>query len=118
MVLVDAVVRLIPGVLGGSDSAGEESFSVPVARAFGPCQDRRGGGTADSGFVGADGLGGDGSARGSGLLEYPQYTRPRVFRGMEVPEVLLSGDHGKIRAWRAEQSLKRTRERRPDLLFG
>ena len=52
----------------------------------------------------------------SGLLEYPQYTRPRVYRGMEVPEVLLSGDHGKIEAWRREQSLARTRELRSDLL--
>jgi tRNA (guanine37-N1)-methyltransferase len=52
----------------------------------------------------------------SGYLEYPQYTRPRDFRGMTVPEVLLSGDHGRIRAWRMEQARKRTLERRPDLL--
>jgi tRNA (guanine37-N1)-methyltransferase len=51
----------------------------------------------------------------TGLLEYPQYTRPRVFRGMEVPEVLLGGDHGKIAAWRAEQAEQRTQQRRPDL---
>lgn len=51
-----------------------------------------------------------------GLLEYPQYTRPREFRGMEVPDVLLSGDHGRIAAWRAEQARQRTRRRRPDLL--
>lgn len=51
-----------------------------------------------------------------GLLEGPQYTRPRVFRGMEVPEILLSGDHGAIAAWRREQALARTKERRPDLL--
>jgi tRNA (guanine37-N1)-methyltransferase len=51
-----------------------------------------------------------------GLLEYPQYTRPRVFKGEEVPPVLLSGDHEKIRMWRRTESLKRTRERRPDLL--
>lgn len=51
-----------------------------------------------------------------GLLEYPQYTRPREFNGMAVPEVLLSGDHGRIAAWRKEQALKRTRDRRPDLL--
>ncbi len=80
MVLIEAVVRLQPGVLGNPDSVIEESFSAE-------------------------------------LLEYPQYTRPEEFRGMRVPEVLLSGDHGKIRAWRAEQSRRRTEERRPDL-FG
>ena len=53
-----------------------------------------------------------------GLLEYPQYTRPRVFQGMEVPEVLLSGDHERIRRWRRRESLRRTLERRPDLLEG
>jgi tRNA (guanine37-N1)-methyltransferase len=53
-----------------------------------------------------------------GLLEYPQYTRPRDFRGMVVPDVLLSGDHGRIAAWRREQALERTRQRRPDLLAG
>ena len=51
-----------------------------------------------------------------GLLEYPQYTRPRDFRGMTVPEVLLSGDHGRIAAWRKQQAIERTRRRRPDLL--
>ncbi len=79
VVLIDAVVRLLPGALGGEASSGEESFE-------------------------------------NGLLEYPQYTRPRVFRGMEVPEVLISGDHAKIAAWRGEQALERTRRRRPDLL--
>ena len=53
-----------------------------------------------------------------GLLEYPQYTRPREFRGLGVPEVLLSGDHGRIAAWRKEQSRRRTESRRPDLLSG
>ena len=79
MVILDGVVRLLPGALGDPDSATEESFE-------------------------------------DGLLEYPHYTRPPVFRGMEVPEVLLSGDHGKIAAWRKEQALIRTRERREDLL--
>ncbi|MCD4700104.1 MAG: tRNA (guanosine(37)-N1)-methyltransferase TrmD [Phycisphaerae bacterium] len=78
MSVVDAVVRLLPGALGGSESTTEESFSM-------------------------------------GLLEYPQYTRPREFRGMDVPEVLLNGDHAKIEAWRVEQSGRRTRRRRPDL---
>jgi tRNA (guanine37-N1)-methyltransferase len=79
MVVVDAVVRLLPGALGDETSAVEESFS-------------------------------------QGLLEYPQYTRPREFRGMDVPEVLLSGNHGQIEQWRQAEALRRTRERRPDLL--
>jgi tRNA (guanine37-N1)-methyltransferase len=79
MVMMDAIIRLIPGVLGSEDSNKEDSFE-------------------------------------EGLLEYPQYTRPRVFRGEEVPSILLSGDHDKIRRWRRAQSLKRTLERRPDLL--
>jgi tRNA (guanine37-N1)-methyltransferase len=79
MVVVDAVCRLIPGVLGGERSNLEDSFQ-------------------------------------DGLLEYPHYTRPRVFNGVEVPPILLSGDHQKIRLWRRAQSLRRTLERRPDLL--
>lgn len=81
MVILDGVVRLLPGALGDPESAVLESFE-------------------------------------DGLLEHPQYTRPPVFRGMKVPEVLLSGDHEKIAAWRREQSLLRTRERRGDLLEG
>ncbi len=80
MVMTDAIVRLLPGALGSSESAIDESFS-------------------------------------SGLLEYPQYTRPPEFRGMVVPEVLLSGDHGKIAEWRQQQSEIRTRARRPDLWY-
>ena len=79
MVIIDAVTRLLPGVLGDQDSAREDSFS-------------------------------------QGLLEYPQYTRPAEFRGMKVPEVLLSGNHAEIARWRAEQARLRTKERRPDLL--
>lgn len=79
MVVVDAVARLIPGVLGEAASAEEDSFST-------------------------------------GLLEYPHYTRPREYRGLAVPEVLLSGHHEKIRKWRRRQSLLRTLERRPELL--
>lgn len=81
MVLLDAVIRLIPGVLGDQASHREDSFS--------------------------------GAER---LLEFPHYTRPRAYRGLEVPEVLLSGDHQAIARWRHEQSLIRTRERRADLL--
>lgn len=79
MVIIDAVVRLLPGVLGDDASAVDESFH-------------------------------------GNLLEYPQYTRPAEFRGMAVPDVLLSGDHAKVDRWRREQSLARTAVRRPDLL--
>lgn len=79
MVVIDALTRLQPGVLGDEMSAVDESFS-------------------------------------SGLLEYPHYTRPANFRGLTVPDILLSGNHGAIDTWRAEQAVKRTRERRPDLL--
>ena len=78
MVVIDAVVRLVPGVLGAPDSAGDESFA-------------------------------------DGLLEYPQYTRPREFDGLGVPPVLLSGDHAAIARWRLEQRRQRTQERRLDL---
>ncbi len=87
MVVLEAVSRLIPGVMGNADSASDESFSE---RGEGP-----------------DGRG--------GLLEYPQYTRPAMVRGRPVPEVLLSGDHGRIARWRRAQSLVRTASRRPDL---
>lgn len=81
-VVIDAVVRLLPGALGAGEIATEdESFS-------------------------------------SGLLEFPQYTRPPEFRGMKVPEILFSGDHGKIAEWRHKQALERTAERRSDLLPG
>ncbi|OIQ09622.1 tRNA (guanine-N(1)-)-methyltransferase [Moorella thermoacetica] len=79
MVIIDAVTRLLPGVLGAPEGAREDSFAM-------------------------------------GLLEYPQYTRPRSFRGLEVPEVLLSGNHEQIRRWRRQQALERTWRRRPDLL--
>src|SRR3954454_25410712 len=78
MVVVDAVVRLLPGALGAEDGAADETFA-------------------------------------GGLLEHPQYTRPRDFRGMAVPDVLLSGNHGAIERWRQEQRRIRTRQRRPDL---
>ncbi|NOY74890.1 MAG: tRNA (guanosine(37)-N1)-methyltransferase TrmD [Kiritimatiellaeota bacterium] len=79
MVLVDAVTRLLPGVLGSETSVDEESFSD------------------------------------STLLEYPQYTRPELYNGMKVPDVLLSGNHGEIAKWRLETAKRRTAERRPDL---
>ena len=79
MVMIDAISRHLPGVLGCSSSADTDSFA-------------------------------------DGLLEYPQYTRPAVFNGLAVPQILLSGDHGKIARWRREQQLLRTWQRRPDLL--
>jgi tRNA (guanine37-N1)-methyltransferase len=79
LILIDAVARLLPGVLGDPGGAEDDSHSM-------------------------------------GLLEYPHYTRPPEFRGWKVPQVLLSGDHGKIEKWRREQALKRTFEKRPDML--
>jgi tRNA (guanine37-N1)-methyltransferase len=79
LVVVEAVARLVPGVMGNDESAGDESFTA-------------------------------------GLLEYPQYTRPAEFRGHEVPEVLRSGDHGRVLRWRRAQALRRTLARRPELL--
>jgi tRNA (guanine37-N1)-methyltransferase len=79
MCLIDAISRMIPGVLHNEDSAEGDSF-------------------------------------GDGLLEFPQYSRPEVWNGIPVPKILLSGDHAKVDAWRREQSLIRTAERRPDLL--
>jgi tRNA (guanine37-N1)-methyltransferase len=79
MVLLEAVVRLIPGVLGAEESHADESFE-------------------------------------NGVLEYPQYTRPALFEGRDIPPVLTGGDHGKVEQWRREQSARLTRERRPDLL--
>lgn len=82
MVIVDAVVRLIPGVLGHEQSAAHDSFSPGARR----------------------------------MLDHPHYTRPREWAGLEVPDVLMSGDHAEIERWRARQARQRTAERRPDLL--
>jgi tRNA (guanine37-N1)-methyltransferase len=79
MVVIDAVTRLLPGVLGDDESSHDESFS-------------------------------------HGLLEYPQYTRPAEFRGMKVPDILVSGHHAEIEKWRREQAKRRTKEKRPDLM--
>jgi len=81
LVVIDAVVRFVPGVLGNAGAAGNDSFAA-------------------------------------GRLDHPQYTRPTEFRGMAVPEVLLSGDHARIADWRRREALRRTAERRPDLLEG
>jgi len=91
MAVIEACVRLIPGVLGSPLSLGEESFAQ-----------------GEGGFGGPD--------AGNILLEYPQYTRPRVFEGREIPPILLSGDHKKIAGWRREKAEEITRARRPDLI--
>ncbi|MCB9846303.1 MAG: tRNA (guanosine(37)-N1)-methyltransferase TrmD [Phycisphaeraceae bacterium] len=104
LVLIDAVVRLIPGVLGDEESALQDSFGIVPSR-------DPDGSPVPPGLM--DSLGIPGAAR---LLDCPHYTRPREWMGMEVPEVLLSGDHSAVARWRLEQMLKRTRERRPDLL--
>ncbi len=104
VVLLDAVIRLQPGVLGHDDSAREDSFSPvptrdPIAR------------EVDPRLLAELGISPD--AR---LLDCPHYTRPRVWEGMEVPPILLSGDHQAVARWRLEQRIQRTRQRRPDLL--
>jgi tRNA (guanine37-N1)-methyltransferase len=81
LVLIEAVSRLVPGVVGNEESLGPESFS-------------------------------------EGLLDHPHYTRPASFRGMDVPEVLLSGDHGRIAEWRRRAAEEKTRRNRPDLFGG
>jgi tRNA (guanine37-N1)-methyltransferase len=86
LVVIEAVTRLLPGVMGNDASSGDESFSE--------------------------------ASFGEALLEYPQYTRPAEFRGATVPEVLRSGDHARISRWRHAQALRRTRQRRPELLGG
>jgi tRNA (guanine37-N1)-methyltransferase len=85
LVMIEAICRLLPGVLGNAESAADDSF-------------------------------GAGSGPMSGLVEGPVYTRPRVWRDLEVPAVLLSGDHGQIARWRREQALRRTARNRPDLV--
>lgn len=106
MVLMDAVIRLLPGALGDDDSAAQDSFGrTPTTDVTGTPLPRK---VLSSLDLPPD-------AR---LLDCPHYTKPRVWEGMEVPPVLLSGDHGAIAAWRLEQRLARTRQRRPDLLDG
>lgn len=82
LVVIDAVVRLLPGVLGDAESTVSESFAP----------------------------------ENEGMLEYPQYTRPAVFEGLSVPDILVSGDHAKVAEWRRQQALERTKRERPDLL--
>ncbi len=101
--VMDAVVRLIPGALGNEDSIVNESFSAEASE------------STDAEWPAA------GSAKGParrGILDYPHYTRPPSFRGWDVPEVLLGGNHEQIRRWRRKRALEKTRRNRPDLLDG
>jgi len=108
LVLMDAVIRLLPGALGDDDSALQDSFG-PL-----PTTDPNGE-PVDPGLL-ARLLDEFGIAPDTRLLDCPHFTRPRVWEGREVPEVLLSGDHGAVLRWRLEQALARTKARRPDLL--
>lgn len=122
LVLVDAIVRLLPGVLGDETSAEQDSFSrrdlMPAARGRTTRRDAGAARAADTGAVLEDvrPAGSDRPSMVRRLLDCPHYTRPRVWRDREVPSVLLSGDHAAIAEWRLAQSLERTRIRRPDLL--
>jgi tRNA (guanine37-N1)-methyltransferase len=111
MVLIDAVIRLVPGVLGDEDSARRDSFSVQSL----PEQTSFAGGSLRS-TTATPGAKADSVPDALRLLEGGHYTRPREYRGLSVPEVLISGDHEAIARWRAEQSLQITGERRGDLL--
>jgi len=108
LVLIDAVSRLIPGVLGKEESFQNESFSISAEG-----NSDVAGGTIAGGTIGTED--GTGEAPMGVLLEHPHYTRPPVFRGREVPEVLLSGHHKNIEKWRQEQAVARTKQKRPDL---
>jgi tRNA (guanine37-N1)-methyltransferase len=94
-VVIEAVTRLLPGAVGNEASTRQESFTANVA---------------------AEVSGPDSTCGSGGLLDYPHYTRPADFRGMNVPEVLLNGNHEEIRRWRREQALKKTLRNRPDLI--
>jgi len=106
--VVDAVTRLIPGALGNEDSAVNESFSEIERQAAAP---QRASGVAN-------GPAGDSPISNRGILDFPHYTRPQTFRGWDVPEVLMSGNHEEIRRWRRREALEKTRRNRPDLLTG
>jgi tRNA (guanine37-N1)-methyltransferase len=110
--ILDAVTRLIPGALGNEDSAVNESFSAEeVAGAKAPPH-----AAAGTSHVNVRPTNQVAATNGRGILDYPHYTRPQTFRGWEVPEVLMSGNHEQIRRWRREQAVEKTRRNRPDLL--
>ncbi|MFK7758685.1 MAG: tRNA (guanosine(37)-N1)-methyltransferase TrmD [Phycisphaerales bacterium] len=104
MVLIDAVTRTLPGVLGHGDSALEDSFSGPNTT------------NPDGSEISTKALKGLDIPQNAKLLDCPHYTRPQVWEGMPIPDVLVQGDHNAVARWRLEQRLQRTKERRPDLL--
>ena len=103
--ILDAVTRLIPGALGNEDSIVNESFSMPTA-------------SLDRAKNTVRRSSSDAIATNRGILDYPHYTRPPSFRGWDVPEVLLGGNHEEIRKWREARALEKTQRNRPDLLEG
>ena len=114
LVMVEAISRLLPGVLGNAQSASDDSFGGHAADDI-PPEPPGGAVVPDLALLG--GRPGDSAASMAGLLEGPVYTRPRVWRGREVPDVLLSGDHAAIARWRRDAALLRTAANRPDLIF-
>jgi tRNA (guanine37-N1)-methyltransferase len=125
--ILDAVTRLIPGALGNEDSTLNESFSeLAVGAERAPSRERirdlrravplQSVGRVSMNAASADRIATDQQSTNRGILDYPHYTRPPSFRGWDVPEVLLGGNHEEIRRWRAQQALEKTRCNRPDLL--
>src|SRR5579875_1662325 len=117
LVMVEAISRLLPGVLGNQRSASDDSFGGPAAGDSPPPAEPPLSGALVPDLDLFGGRPGDVSASMAGLLEGPVYTRPRVWRGREVPDVLLSGDHAAIARWRRDAALLRTAANRPDLIF-
>jgi tRNA (guanine37-N1)-methyltransferase len=113
--ILDAVTRLIPGALGNEDSIVNESFSEPVAGS-GLSQGKAQARVEAHSPVATPNPASASHSSDRGILDYPHYTRPPSFRGWEVPEVLLGGNHEEIRKWREQQALEKTRRNRPDLL--
>ena len=109
--ILDAVTRLIPGALGNEDSIVNESFSEPVE----DCEQAR---LSKSRPEDRSSRLDSSTSMGRGILDYPHYTRPPSFRGWDVPEVLMGGNHEEIRKWRREMALEKTARNRPDLLEG
>jgi len=103
--VVDAITRLLPGALGNEDSTLNESFSEIAAGELAPAAEFQ---AANRGPRAAD----------RGILDYPHYTRPQLFRGWDVPEVLMSGNHEEIRRWRRQRAIEKTLRNRPELLGG
>jgi len=101
---MESCTRLLPGVMGNQASGEQESFAPVAAAEARPAGDRQ------------PSLAGSALSGQHGLLDFPQYTRPAEFRGLRVPEVLLSGNHEQIRRWRRRQALEKTWRKRPDLL--